>query len=246
LQKKTCSVWSWTSEPPTLLAAANQYGRGSPAGDRVVQPLQPTFVIQQQINNYYLQQMGEIADIAASNSYFAQSFDQIFSGALGVSIRDDARTVFNKDLNLPEYFRRSANADGSLSIDVAGLHLVYADQSQRMNQASAGALDIAKFVDQAQRKSLLSNASLRTILESVPADVQAQQRLKYENNEQMIGTAGAAITLASNLAGFIDSKTAREMSIAGGAGVQIASAINELALGSLTVTGSLFELSGTV
>ena len=37
--------------------------------------------------------MSEVYDLAASNHYFAQTSNEIFGGALGVSITDNASTI---------------------------------------------------------------------------------------------------------------------------------------------------------
>lgn len=212
-------------------------GQGLSRGT-VVFAVQPPNV-QISINNYYMTVMAEAYDTGASNNYFAQSFDQIFKNDFGASIKDNATTVLNSNLNLPSYFRTHANSDGSLSVDIAGLKAVYGDQSQALTQSSTQALNLAQFVDQAQRQSFLSGASLNAILQSVPADVQQQVQAQYLANQKTIATASAGINLASNLAGFFNQKTAQEISVYGNAAVQFATAANAFSVGTLTAAGAI-------
>jgi hypothetical protein len=58
------------------------------------------------------------------------------------------------------------NRARSLTNEEAGL--------EDITDASTQTLNLAQFVDQAERQSLLSNASLNAILQSVPADVKQQ------------------------------------------------------------------------
>ena len=137
-------------------------------------------------------QAGDARDTAIANPTYAQGFDTVFGNDLGgVSIKDNATVVLNKNLDLPDYFRLHANADGSLTVDIGGLKTVYGDQAQALTQASTQTLNLAQFVDQAQRQSLLSNASLNTILQSVPADVKQQVQAQYLTNQKTIATANA-------------------------------------------------------
>ncbi|HLG97574.1 MAG TPA: hypothetical protein VKX49_14770 [Bryobacteraceae bacterium] len=217
-------------------------GQGVSRGT-IVFAVQPPNV-QININNYYMTAMAEAYDTGTTNSYFAQSFDQIFKNDFGASIKDNATTILNNNLNLPDYFRTHANADGSLSVDIAGLKTVYGDQSQALGQASTQTLNLAQFVDQAQRQSLLSNASLNTILQSVPADVKQQVQAQYLANQKTIATASAGIGLASNLAGFFDQKTAQQISVFGNAAVQFTTAVNEFTNNAaLTFTGGITAVS---
>jgi hypothetical protein len=214
-------------------------GQGLSRGT-IVFAIQPPNV-QVNINNYYMIAMGEAYDTASASTYFAQSFDQIFKNDFAASIKDNATTILNTNLNLPDYFRAHANSDGSLSIDIAGLKTVYGDQSQSLTQASTQILNLAQLVDQAQRQSLLSNASLNAILQSVPADVKQQVQAQYLANQKTI----AGIGLASNLAGFFDQKTAQEISVFGNAAVQFTTAVNEFTNNAaLTLTGSIAAVSG--
>lgn len=222
-----------------LLAFQNAQASGNRARDRVMIPLQPTYIIQQIVDKYFLREMGSLHDLASSNQSLAQNFDQIFKKDLGVSIKDDARTILNHDLSLPNYFRNQVNTDGSLSVNLDGLKLVYAAESQRLAQASSKSLDLQKIIDDHQRQSPLSSASLKEILQRVPADVQAQQRALYEENRQLITSAAAGIKLASNLAGLFSGKAAQEIGVVGNAAVQITTGINDLAYGSLGITGGL-------
>jgi hypothetical protein len=218
-------------------------GQGLSRGT-IVFALQPPNV-QVNINNYYMTVMADAYNTATSNAYFAQSFDQIFKSDFGASIKDNATTILNNNLNLPDYFRTHANADGSLSVDIAGLRTVYGDQSQALGQASTQTINLAQFVDQAQRQSLLSNASLNTILQSVPAEVKQQVQAQYLANQKTIATANAGIGLAANLAGFFDQKTAQEISVYGNAAIQFTTAVNEFTNNAaLTLTGGVAAVSG--
>lgn len=211
--------------------------------NRIVSQLEPVSV-QDQVNNYYITQIAELKDIAAANAYFAEKFDEIVQTDMGgVSISDNATTILNRDLDLPDYFRTHANPDGSLSIDIAGLKLVYANKSLAAIEASDRAIDLGIVVHQAQRQKLLSNASLREILESVPDETQKKVREQYEINKMEIAKAAAAINLAGKLATFIDQRAAREINVFGNAGLQFASAVNEFSNGELTLTAALTSAS---
>src|SRR5207244_469463 len=82
-----------------------------------------------------------------------------------------------------------------------------------------------------------SNASLRTILQQVPADAQQQVQQQYASNIQSIASAQAGVTLASNLAGFVDPTLSNEISTYGNAATQLARADNALMVGELGLTG---------
>jgi Divergent InlB B-repeat domain len=211
--------------------------------NEIIATLQPAY-FQVQINNFYLTQMAEAHDIGTANQYFAQNFDQIARGDLGVSVADNATTVLNADLTLPDYFRTHANADGSLTVDIDGLKSVYSDQAQALGQASSQTVDLAQFVDSAQHQLMLSNASLRDILNSVPQDTQMEVQALYQANKQVIATATGGINLASTLAAFFDPQTSKEISVFGNAAIQFASAVNEFGLGNLTLANSISTANG--
>src|SRR6266568_4331756 len=239
----TGNAWAGILDVVRLNIQAYQNATGADLSrSKVVGKLQPQN-FQIQINNYYFTQMSDAYDIASSNQYFAQSFDQIFEGDFAVSITDDATTVLNKNLNLPAYFRTHANPDGSLSVDVDGLKMVYGNQSQVLTDRSSQILNLAQIVDQAQRSRLLSSASLQEILQSVPADAKQQLQEQYQSNKQAIADATAGINLASQLAGFFDPAIARQMNVFGNATVQFASAVNDFANGMLDDAASITTAS---
>ena len=217
-----------TSQPPAPELSA---------GDVLI-PLQPdtsavvgnaAASVQQQVDDYYLSQMAEAYDIAASNSSFAQTFDQIFQGDLHASITSNATTILNSNLNIPNYFKASANADGSLTVDVAGLQNVYLAQSQiLLSQDTTAALTLASQINAAQLPLFLSGASESQIQQSPDAATIAASQALYKSINQDITVAKGGILLAANLYGFFDKATQTELTTYGNAAVQFTTGVNEL------------------
>jgi hypothetical protein len=230
-----------------ITAYSNAANSGQLSRTEVIGPLQPTYV-QDLVNKYFTTQMADAHDIAATNSTFAQNFDQIFHGDLGASIKDNAATVLNSNLNIPDYFRVSANVDGTLSVDVAGLKNVYAGQSAVLNLDALAALNLTSQVDQAQQSAMQGGASASQIAQSVPPALRSTVQTKYQAIQQDLATASAGITLTSNLLKLTgaDPKTTQEITTYGNAGVQLASGMNELMNGAPTLASSLVGAGNVV
>lgn len=204
--------------------------------------LQPAY-IQQSIDAFIMKVIGDSYTAAISNPTFAQNFNQIFASDLQVNITDNATTISNTNLNLPDYFRTVVNSDGSLTVDIAGLENVYGQQSTTMTQTASNAVNIAALINQYEQQNIFSNASLNTILQGVSAEAKQQAQQQYVANQQSIATAQAGMNLASNLAAFFNPGVSKEITTYGNAATQLATAANYLANGELSLVNSLTTAS---
>ena len=165
----------------------------------------------------------EIYDCAQENPEVAEAFDELHQEKYNVSIRDSARTVFDRNPNLP--FMAEINAklgdDGTLSISL--------DQLKELSQTEFDKLHIT--LDQMQETLVEIDEQQDVIIDylkdqELKAKWQELAKKKAEEYQFKLDAIKSSISLLSTLVGYINPRSAKEISVLGNATLQMGVAVN--------------------
>lgn len=161
--------------------------------------------------------------LAQKNDKFRQDFDAIFKDTLGVSILATTQEIIVQNkLDLPDYFRTRIQPDGSATFELGLLQKSYSDDFKSLIGITEEGIANAKEISDQQGSLTQAQRNQQN-----DAALKAKQEQKYRDNVQKLNTLSTSVSLVSEIASYIDPKAARHIEVVGGAGIRLASAIND-------------------
>ena len=173
--------------------------------------------------------VAEYVDRASDNQLFGDAVDAQFAKRLGVRISDSTRQLIAKDPELSELLRQAGitiTRDGSAFVNVGKATAEMEDELESVRKVVediSGKLDevLAAQAKQAEDEN-----------QAVAWDGSAQQaKTKEELQDELrqwrheLAGAGAAVSLLSQLVGFIDPRAGNALSVVGTATIDVANAV---------------------
>ena len=200
-----------------------------PQRTRVMSELQPGNDIVAQASLAIVRKFGLLHDAAKTNPALADAADQLFQTTIAASVKDNAKEILDRDLDLPEYFHTQVNADGTLTITIDGLKLVARDQFGLLSGVSSAALDDAQAIDVAQQGAWRGHDTPEGVKNTISEAEKQAAKQRYQQNLVTVKKAEAGLNLTANLLAFLDPALSNEVRVVGGAAVTVADAFNTMA-----------------